>query len=76
MKEKPMNEKRVKVEFIESYIKIGNSDYQWSDNHGELIRCKDCKHYDGNECMIRMGWFPVSPEWFCADGKRKEEDDG
>lgn len=33
-----------KVEFIESYIKIGNSDYQWQDNHGELVRCKDCKH--------------------------------
>ena len=32
-----------KVEFIESYIKVGN-DYQWNDNHGELIRCKDCKH--------------------------------
>ena len=34
-----------KVEFIESYIKIGN-DYQWNDNHGELIRCKDCIYYD------------------------------
>lgn len=34
-----------KVEFIESYIKIGNDDYQWNDNHGELIRCKDCVHW-------------------------------
>lgn len=32
-----------KVEFIESYIKQGN-DYIWNDNHGELIRCKNCKH--------------------------------
>lgn len=33
-----------KVEFIESYIKVGN-DYQWNDNHGELIRCKDCAEW-------------------------------
>lgn len=36
-----------KVEFIESYIKIGN-DYKWNDNHGELIRCKDCKYFELN----------------------------
>ena len=39
-----MNEKLTKVEFIESYIKHGNGDYEWNDNHGELVRCKDCKH--------------------------------
>lgn len=39
-----MNDKRTKVEFIESYWKDGNTDYIWNDNHGELIRCKDCKH--------------------------------
>lgn len=41
----------------------------------ELVRCKDCKHwnkeYDQN-CMIKQGWFPVKPDWFCADGERKE----
>ena len=35
-----------KVEFIESYWTGGEngSDYKWDDNHGELVRCKDCKH--------------------------------
>ena len=62
-----------KVEFIESYIKIGNGDYQWNDNHGELIRCKDCKHYRPGlliECAknhhSKQGF-----DWFCADGERK-----
>lgn len=66
--------KKRKVEFIESYWTGGEhgSDYQWNDNHGELIRCKDCKHYSENECMIKAGWFPVQPEWFCADGVRKD----
>lgn len=49
----------------------------------ELVRCMDCKHlFDGehteNCCDVLMektGWLkeiPVSPDWFCADGKRKE----
>ena len=58
-----------KVEFIESYIKIGNGDYQWNDNHGELIRCKDCKHYDVDFCKNRE--WETSPDWFCADGVHK-----
>lgn len=36
-----------KVEFIESYWTGGEygSDYKWNDNHGELVRCKDCIHW-------------------------------
>ena len=69
--EEGMNQK---VEFIESYIKHGNGDYKWNDNHGELIRCKDCKYWSkehDRNCMIRQGWFPVGPDWFCADGERR-----
>lgn len=68
---------RKKVEFIESYYKIDGGDYQWNDNHGELIRCKDCKHgtfsddEQRGECMIKSGWFPISPDWFCADGEKR-----
>ena len=70
-----------KVEFIESYIKIGNGDYEWNDNHGELIRCKDCKHRgDRNKCIVafvaekqEMPYFFYDKrgEWFCADGEAK-----
>lgn len=49
-----------KVEFIESYIKVGN-DYQWSDNHGELIRCKDCKH-----CRVYCRvWNGIRTDYAC-----------
>ena len=77
-------EKREKVEFIESYIKIGNTDYQWNDNHGELIRCKDCKHYTQNaykvngvqygKCnrlAIGLGVYIVD-NWYCAYGERRQ----
>lgn len=64
-----------KVEFIESYIKIGNGDYQWNDNHGELIRCKDCKYCEypkSEKEWCKKGHLHGNAEtWFCADGKRR-----
>lgn len=77
-----MTEEKTKVEFIESYIKIGNSDYKWNDNHGELIRCKDCKHWNRRECgsygtcesenMNICGF--TDADWFCADGARRQSE--
>ena len=45
----------------------------------EIVRCKDCKwllEYENGEwqCDIKQGWFPVKPEWFCADGIAKDTD--
>ena len=65
---------REKVEFIESYIKIGNGDYQWNDNHGELVRCKDCKHYKDGRCFFTMRRYGLHDDWFCADGERGSDD--
>ena len=72
-------DKKEKVEFIESYIKIGNTDYQWNDNHGELVRCKDCKYcykcsdvfrfYNACELDHVKG---QADDWYCADGRKKE----
>ena len=69
-----------KVEFIESYWTGGElgSDYQWSDNHGELIRCRDCKYAPSNgyppeelpylyPCKNLMR----DQDWFCGYGKHK-----
>jgi hypothetical protein len=68
-------EKR-KVEFIESYWTGGEfgSDYQWNDNHGELIRCKDCKYGEKVNDVYMCGKsrsFGIAhdPLWFCADGE-------
>ena len=41
----------------------------------ELVRCKDCKYNDDGECIIKAGWFPVKPDWYCADGKMEEGND-
>ncbi len=66
-----------KVEFIESYIKIGN-DYKWNDNHGELIRCRDCKHSehwyaDKRRCFLWSdAGIDVFNDGFCNYAERKE----
>lgn len=50
-------------------------------NMQELIRCKDCKHgqyeeWDNGECVDKTvycdGYGIHKPDWFCADGERKE----
>ncbi len=65
--------KKRKVEFIESYWTGGEfgSDYQWNDNHGELIRCKDCRKRNTEYCPD-VDSPTRADNWFCADGERKE----
>ena len=44
------------------------------DEHwvGELVRCKDCKHYDHETQSCNDGLDGIFlPDWFCADGERK-----
>lgn len=80
-----------KVEFIESYIKVDGSDYQWCDNHGELVRCKDCKYFEYNhwekvnrvplivahEICTKWGeGCKTSEDGYCFLGERKEVEDG
>lgn len=64
-----------KVEFIESYWTGGElgSDYRWNDNHGELVRCIDCKHYEDETGICDLYHAHGYAEtWFCADGERAE----
>ena len=75
-------DKQQKVEFIESYIKgvNGSADYQWNDNHGELIRCKDRKlnpklsKLSNCPCNCSDSYYSWVPDddWFCADGVKKD----
>lgn len=42
----------------------------------ELIRCKDCKHYDDKHevcCVYLVLRLPKNEDDFCSDGERKEE---
>lgn len=67
-----------KVEFIESYWTGGEygSDYMWSDNHGELVRCIDCQWHEmqGEMLICKAEDKPHTYDWFCAGGKRRDDD--
>ena len=47
--------------------------------HEDIIRCKECKYYiepteeEAGGCLIKAGYFPVSENWFCADGQMVED---
>ena len=40
---------------------------------GELVRCKDCKHRQGNACDYSAVW--VRPNGFCQWGERMDVPD-
>lgn len=62
---------RKRVEMIISYITDG-TDYEYHDNHGVLIRCKDCAYCSTrmNHCVINPGeWLP---DGYCSKGERRD----
>ena len=67
------------IEFIESYRRV-ESDYQWNDNHGELIRCINCKKYNPNGgdnaykgyCSM-LGSYGVPRDGYCAWAQKRED---
>lgn len=41
---------------------------------GEIVRCKDCKHYDRGRCYLLQQLDDIRKEEdFCSYGERKEE---
>lgn len=40
----------------------------------EVVRCRDCKKLDS--CRTSTVWaVPPGDDWFCADGKRREQNE-
>lgn len=73
------------IELIDKYRIVQSEDtdynppsYDWVDNTGEIVRCKDCKCYrqssfvDNHMECARSG-FPVHSVDFCSRGEKREE---
>ncbi len=40
----------------------------------EIIRCKDCKHYNaGFECLIEGYGIERNKDWYCGNAERKTD---
>jgi len=61
------------VEMIVEYLTDG-SDFQYYDNHGTVIRCKDCALYGTNECNMRNGFMGIKDNDYCSYGEKKMDD--
>ena len=59
------------IEMIVDYLVVGD-DLQYSDNHGVLIRCKDCKHWDKRmrRCTLYPGVWHADD--YCSKVERIE----
>ena len=73
--DKGMNKRH--VEEIVEYLVSDDGDYQYFDNHGSLIRCKDCKYYDNwmdDKICVRLGSYHgnSNPDDYCSYAERKE----
>lgn len=48
----------------------------------DVVRCRDCEYYEGKDapvlfpCKLNGSGAAANPDWYCADGKRKEDKDG
>ena len=62
----------------ESIIKTLKSDLQETldivANRGNVVRCKDCKHWEQLNGHCPFNSIFTNADWFCADGERKEEE--
>lgn len=67
------------VELIDKYLvtrdESGTPSYKWTDNTGEIVRCKDCVHYDlakngyNGQCNRQYAVFTAYD--FCSYGERR-----
>lgn len=47
-----------------------------ADALATIVRCKDCKHYDGESCCEKIGLtVPNNGAWFCAEGERRDDNE-
>lgn len=63
------------VEMIIDYV-VDGDDFQYSDNHGVLIRCRDCVHNksaaDSGNANCKLYYGMTDQMGFCHMGERRD----
>lgn len=54
---------------------IANDALKLLKEQPEIVRCKDCENNIGGRCRNLDLWVETDPDWFCADGERRKNDD-
>lgn len=67
------HEKEIKVRLSDVRAKdsplVDGVEYRQEMDWNPLVRCKDCKFYDGNPCGVVDWWN--GPDDFCSRGERR-----
>ena len=61
-----------RIETIEAHIRKDGGEFIWESTTGELIRCKDCKHYNGGHTTCYNDVWSVE-NGYCWMAEREEE---
>jgi hypothetical protein len=61
------------VEMIISYTTDG-TDYEYHDNHGVLIRCKDCKYFAGEGMYCENDIIVHFDHFYCYNAERRTDE--
>lgn len=51
---------------------LGTADVELVE-YAEVVRCKDCVHYDGEGCLLTYGEFEPNSMDFCSYGERRND---
>lgn len=68
------------VEFIESYRKNDDcGDYLYNDNHGILVRCRDCEYWKHNSFVLDHDYCELTStecdsDHFCSWGEKRNDE--
>ena len=56
-------------------LKYDRNQYQkgYADRDSEIVRCKDCKHWEQSNGHCPFNSIFTNDDWFCADGERRTE---
>lgn len=59
-------------EYIGYKDPIGNGMFNMGLTDEEIVRCRDCKHFDDGLCWLRKkyGYVIVEPNGYCAWGEK------
>ena len=56
------------------HVERGTAEIRTAINMREIVRCGNCEHHYTADCPLHFEYDPLD-DWFCADGKRKEQSD-
>ena len=56
---------------LESFLVLNCPEFQrdaWDGGLKRLVHCRDCVHYNMDDCLCKKQVFKCGPDYYCKDG--------